>query len=141
MRRWQRIKKFLRKLNQRCPQSNHLAYTTIAKFQVSNRDFWDKPLDFLYKRFSYLHFSWPENGEISQKNFWKEKKKQRQLDHKWAQKDSIQAAGIHASNVTSRISKNLSYLTCLNNEKKSYYAIKYLKPKKEKNNLKDKWQF
>ena len=78
-----------REIDQRCPRGNHLAYTNVAKLQVSTQDprdesstfsAWhpqDEPL-----RSSHPHPSRSESGETFEKSFYKEKKKQHQLDHK-----------------------------------------------------------
>ena len=77
-----------RKMDQRCPQGNHPTYTTVAKLHASTQDLrdefsassaWhpqDKP-----PCSSHPHFSRSESGETFEKSFWKEKKKQRCLDH------------------------------------------------------------
>ena len=73
---------FLRETDQRFPQGNHLALTTVAKSETlptrysqdktsaSSEKARYKPLPSLH-----LYSSWSENGETSDKGTWKEKKR------------------------------------------------------------------
>ena len=78
-------------MDQRCPQGNRLAYTIVAKFQVSTRDPQDEsstssachPQE-KSPRSSHPHSSRFESCETSKKGLRKEKKKQRRLDHERA---------------------------------------------------------
>ena len=130
----------LREMDQHCPRGNRLAYTTMAQFQASTRD----PRDEFSAssawhsqdkspRFSHPHFLRSESGETSEKNFRKEKKKQRRLDHERAQKNSTPAASVYAPNVASTACKDLSHITYFNYNKKDHYATKCPKPRKDSN--------
>ena len=64
-------------------------------------------------------------------------KRQRRLDHEQAWNDSTLIIGIHAPNIDGTACKDLSYLTCFNNNKNGHYATKYPKPMKNRDTLED----
>lgn len=61
------------------------------------------------------------------------KKKQRYLDHKRAQKNSILATCVYATNVARTACKDLSFNTCFNYNKKCLFATKCPEPRKNSN--------
>ena len=135
-----------RKMDQHCPQDNRPVYTTVAKLHASIQNLWDKSSTSSAwypqnepPRSSHPHSSWSESDKISEKSFWKEKKKQRHLDHEQTRKDSTPNTGVHTLNVASMAHKDLSYITYFNYNKKSHYMTKYLKAKKD-SDAKDWWQ-
>ena len=127
-----------REMDQRCPQGNRPAYTTVAKLHASTRDLRDEsstssawhPQD-EPPRSLHPHSSRSKSGETFEKGFRKEKKKQRRLDHEQARKDSTPDAGVHAPNVASTARKDLSHITCFNCNKKAHYATKCLEARKD----------
>ena len=122
-----------RKMDQRCPQGNRPAYTTMAKLHSSTRDLQDKfsissawhPQD------KFPHSSWSMSGETSKKRFWKEKKKQHCLDHEQARKNFTPDIGVHALNVANTTCKDLNHITCFNYNKKGHYVTKCLGARKD----------
>ena len=87
--------------------------------------------------FLYPHFLRSENGETSNKKTWKKKKKQRWLEHEWARNDfgSAPTTKVNASIVTSTSSgarKDVNHITCFNCDKKSHYATKSPKSRKDR---------
>ena len=127
-----------REMDQHCPRGNRLTYTTVAKLQASTRDPQDKssassawyPQD-KPPRSLHPHSLRSESGETSEKGFWKEKKKQRHLDHEQARKDSTPDASVNAPNVASTACKDLSHITCFNCNKEGHYATKCLEARKD----------
>ena len=81
-------------MDQRYPQGNHPAHTTVAKSEPSaTQNPRDEPSEKVQAQgepphSSRLHSSRSENGETSDKKAWKEKKKQRRLDHERARRAS-----------------------------------------------------
>ena len=89
---------------------------------------------------SHRHSSRSENGETFDQITRKEKKKKQcWLEHEWAQNNFgfIPGTNINAPNIASTACKDLSHITCFNYDKKGQYAIKFPKPKKDKDALED----
>ena len=82
------------KMDQRYPQGNRPAHTTVAKSEPSaTQDPQNEPSEKVRAQGEPLHFSRlnssrSENGETSNKKASKEKKKQRHLDHERARRGS-----------------------------------------------------
>ena len=129
-----------RKMDQRCPQGNPTAYTTVAKLHASIQDLrnessassaWHPQNE--PPRSSHPHSLRSKSGKTSERDFRREKKKQRHLDHEQTRKDSTPDAGVHAPNVTSTAHKDLSHTTYFNCNKKGHYTTKCLEARKNSN--------
>ena len=115
-----------REMDQRCPQGNRPAYTTVAKSPASAT--WDPqdepskkvPTQYNPPHFSYPHSSQSENG-FDRKARMEKKQRHR---HDQARRGSVSTSvtGVNASSPFVGARKELGQVTCYNCRERGHYA-------------------
>ena len=121
-------------MDQHCSRDSWPTNTTVSKASTPSSSIKDprveEPKVQTQEAISpYYH----KSIETSDRKTRKERKKQRRLKHEWARNNfgSAPTTKVNAPNVASMTRKDLSYITCLNCDQNSHYAIICPKPKRD----------